>query len=100
MSRAAAAISIIAIFGIFHAPVDAAEFRKTPGQSESSRSQLRKTPDIGSANGEINTDPAMTYSTNRTKPGNAAGTDCRNGNGQTYPNANTDNPPGFQPCPE
>jgi hypothetical protein len=98
MFRAIVAIFIVMIVGGYHVPGYAAEYRKSPGQSEPSRSQLRRTPDIGNANGEINTDPASTNSTNRTKPGDGPGTDCRGGNGQTYPNANTDNPPGFQPC--
>ena len=100
MFRTVIALTAVMIVGGYHAPVGAAEYRKSPGQSEPTRSQLRKTPDIGNANGNINTDPAMTNSTTRAKPSNAPGTDCRNGNGQTYPNANTDNPPGFQPCPQ
>jgi hypothetical protein len=100
MFRTVVALTAVLIVGGYHAPVGAAEYRKSPGQSEPSRSQLRKTPDIGNANGNINTDPAMTNSTTRAKPSNVPGTDCQNGNGQTYPNANTDNPPGFQPCPQ
>lgn len=100
MFRTVFAVTFVLIVGGYHTPVEAAEFRKSPAQSEPSRSQLRKTPDIGNENGNINTDPAITNSTTRTKPSNAPGTECRNGSGQTYPNANTDNPPGFQPCPQ
>jgi hypothetical protein len=101
MLQTVVALTVVLIVGVYHAPVGAAEYRKSAGQTEPSRSQLRKTPDVGNANGNINTDPAMTNSTTTaTKPSNGPGTDCRNGNGQTYPNANTDNPPGFQPCPQ
>jgi hypothetical protein len=95
MFRTVVAVTFVLIVGGYHTPVEAAEFRKSPP-----RTQLRKTLDIGNENGNINTDPAITNSTTRTKPSNAPGTECRNGSGQTYPNANTDNPPGFQPCPQ
>jgi hypothetical protein len=101
MLRKIAVITVALIAAGSIVPAGAAEYRKSPGQTEPARSQLRKTPDIGNASGNINTDPAMTNSTTTLKnPSNAPGTDCRNGNGQTYPNANTDNPPGFQPCPQ
>ena len=101
--------AVLALFVVFaigasaSVPTSAAEFRKVPGQNGSADRQLRSTPDIDNGNGEVNTDPAMTSSTgenNAGKPTTTTGNSCRNGGGQNYPNANTDNPAGFQPCPQ
>jgi hypothetical protein len=84
------------------APTLAAEFRKLPGQAGPADARLRSTPDIDNGNGGVNTDPAMTSSTGHngaTKSPTIDGNACRNG-AQSYPNANTDNPPGLQPCPQ
>lgn len=84
------------------APTFAAEFRKLPGQGGPADARLRSTPDIDSGSGGVNTDPAMTSSTGRNSAGKQPTVDgnaCRSGT-QGYPNANTDNPPGLQPCPQ
>jgi hypothetical protein len=104
MRRTLFAFSIgFAIAASATAPAIAAEFRKVPGQDSPSSKRLRTSPDIDDGNGGVSTDPAMTSSngeSSRTTPAQTNGENCRNGGGQTYPNANTDNPPGLQPCPQ
>jgi hypothetical protein len=104
MRRTLFAFSIgFAIAASATATASAAEFRKVPGQESTAGNRLRTSPDIDDGNGGVSTDPAMTSSTgknSRTTPAQTNGEICRNGGGQTYPNANTDNPPGLQPCPQ
>jgi hypothetical protein len=100
MLRLMIAASFLVVITTQQSPSLSAEFRKSPARREAPASKLRRTPDLGSDNGDINTDPAMTNSTTQGKQGNETGKDCRTGRGQSYPNANADNPPGFQPCPD
>jgi hypothetical protein len=81
------------------APASTAEYRKPAGQSGAADARLPSTPDIGNSNGDVNTDPAMTGRTGLRRATTTDGNTCRTGGGQSYPNANTDNPPGLQPCP-
>lgn len=101
MSNALIAVSVaFALTATLAAPISAAEYRNSAGQKGAAQAQLRSTPDIGNSNGDVNTDPAMSSGTGSSRPPSTDGNSCRTGGGQSYPNANTDNPPGLQPCPQ
>lgn len=102
MRQTLVAIAFVFAVTTVASPTWSAEYRKVPGQSGATTQPLRSTPDIDNGNGDVNTDPAMSTGTaaSGAKSSTPDGNACRSGGGQTYPNANTDNPPGLQPCPQ